>query len=61
VRLLHAEIMAALGLLAEHDGRALTRAAVLEGLESQCRCGCYPHIVAAGLDAAVAGRPRADS
>ena len=44
------QVMSALGLMAEQP--ALTREAVVEGLENQCRCGCYPNIVAAVLDAA---------
>ena len=48
------QIMSALGLMTEQP--ALTREAVVEGLENQCRCGCYPNIVAAVLDA---GRPEA--
>jgi len=44
------QIMSALGLMAEQPG--LTRKAVVEGLENQCRCGCYPNIVLAVLDAA---------
>ena len=44
------QIMSALGLMAEQP--SLTREAVLEGLENQCRCGCYPNIVAAVLDVA---------
>ncbi len=47
------QIMSALGLMAEQA--ELTREAVVEGLENQCRCGCYPNIVAAVLDAAGAG------
>ena len=44
------QIMSALGLMAEQP--SLTREAVVEGLENQCRCGCYPNIVAAVLDTA---------
>ena len=47
------QVMSALGLMAEQPG--LTRKAVVEGLENQCRCGCYPNIVAAVLDAAGPG------
>ncbi len=47
------QVMSALGLMAEQPG--LTREAVVEGLENQCRCGCYPNIVAAVLDAAGPG------
>ena len=47
------QIMSALGLLGEQN--SVTRETVLEGMENQCRCGCYPNIVAAVLDAA-AGR-----
>ena len=47
------QVMSALGLMAEQPG--LTREAVVEGLENQCRCGCYPNIVAALLDAAGPG------
>ena len=39
------QIMSALGLLSET--LAPTREAVVEGLVNQCRCGCYPNIVAA--------------
>ena len=44
------QIMSALGFLAE--GGPVTEANLREGLENQCRCGCYPNIVAAVLDAA---------
>ena len=44
------QIMSALGLMSEQP--ELTREAVVEGLENQCRCGCYPNIVAAVLDVA---------
>jgi len=47
------QIMSALGLMAEQP--ELTREAVVEGLENQCRCGCYSNIVAAVLDAAGPG------
>ncbi len=52
------QIMSALGLMAERGGGALTREAVLEGLENQCRCGCYPNIVAAVLEASAAAGQR---
>jgi len=47
------QVMSALGLMAEQP--ELTREAVVEGLENQCRCGCYSNIVAAVLDAAGPG------
>ena len=50
------QIMSALGLMTERSGKALTREHVLEGLENQCRCGCYPNIVAAVLEAGRVGR-----
>ncbi len=51
------QIMSALGLMAEQatEQAGLTREAVVEGLENQCRCGCYSNIVAAVLDAAGSG------
>ena len=50
------QIMSALGLIAEQP--VLTRGKVVEGLENQCRCGCYPNIVAAVLDAAAGSGAR---
>jgi xanthine dehydrogenase YagT iron-sulfur-binding subunit len=44
------QIVSAVGLLSE--GRALDRDAVREHMSGNiCRCGCYPHIVDAVLDA----------